>query len=80
MGQLSTLNGSLEEQEHRTLDAPVQLAEMAASMELEEQAVRSVWTRERDDILVSNFFFFLQRLAVHGYNPQKMQVSVIRVI
>lgn len=59
MGQLSTLNGSVEEQEHRTLDAPVQLAEMAASMELEEQAVRSVWTRERDDILVSSYVCIL---------------------
>ncbi|KAK3860899.1 hypothetical protein Pcinc_033079 [Petrolisthes cinctipes] len=49
MRQLSAMNGSLEE--HRILDAPVQLAEMAASMELEEQVVRSVWTRERDDVL-----------------------------
>lgn len=54
---MSTQNGGLEE--HRTLDAPVQLAEMAASMELEEQAVRSVWTRERDDVLVSAVVTFV---------------------
>lgn len=46
MKKLITPNGAIEQ---KILDAPVQLAEMAASMELEEEAIKSVWTRERDD-------------------------------
>ncbi|XP_045619070.1 ATP-binding cassette sub-family F member 3 [Procambarus clarkii] len=46
MKKLTTPNGTIE---RKILDAPVQLAEMAANMELEEQAIKSVWSRERDD-------------------------------
>ncbi|XP_050691355.1 ATP-binding cassette sub-family F member 3-like [Eriocheir sinensis] len=48
MELLSTPNGALE---HKTLEAPVQLAQMAANMELEEHEIKSVWSRERDDAL-----------------------------
>ena len=51
MDQLTTANGALE---HKTLEAPVQLAQMAANMELDEHEIKSVWTRERDDALVRN--------------------------
>lgn len=50
MAKIATPNGSIEQ---KILDAPVQLAEMAANMELEEQVIKSVWSRERDDTLVS---------------------------
>lgn len=56
MDQLSTPNGALE---HKTLEAPVQLAQMAANMELDEHEIKSVWTRERDDALVR------RRILVH---------------
>ncbi|XP_042226816.1 ATP-binding cassette sub-family F member 3-like [Homarus americanus] len=46
MAKLTTPNGTIE---RKILDAPVQLAEMAASMELEDQVIKSVWSRERDD-------------------------------
>lgn len=59
MNQLSTPNGTLE---HKTLEAPVQLAQMAANMELEDHEIKSVWTRERDDALVRRkhvyYFYF----------------------
>ncbi|XP_071519851.1 ATP-binding cassette sub-family F member 3 [Panulirus ornatus] len=48
MAKLTTPNGTIQQ---KILDAPVQLAEMAANMELEEQVIRSVWSRERDDAL-----------------------------
>lgn len=49
MDQLSTPNGALE---HKTLEAPVQLSQMAANMELDDHEIKSVWSRERDDVLV----------------------------
>ncbi|XP_068223790.1 ATP-binding cassette sub-family F member 3 [Palaemon carinicauda] len=36
---------------NRILDAPVQLSEMAANMEQEEEVIKSVWSKERDEAL-----------------------------
>ncbi|KAK7063138.1 ATP-binding cassette sub- F member 3 [Halocaridina rubra] len=44
-------NGTTATTERRILDAPVQLSEMAATMEMEDEAIVSVWSRERDDTL-----------------------------
>lgn len=57
MSTLTVSNGTIE---RKILDAPVQLAEMAANMEVEDEAIKSVWSRERDDTLVGYkiFFFF----------------------
>ncbi|XP_047488905.1 ATP-binding cassette sub-family F member 3-like [Penaeus chinensis] len=48
MSTLTVSNGTIE---RKILDAPVQLAEMAANMEVEDEVIKSVWTRERDDTL-----------------------------
>ncbi|XP_063602737.1 ATP-binding cassette sub-family F member 3-like [Penaeus indicus] len=48
MSTLTVSNGTIE---RKILDAPVQLAEMAANMEVEDEAIKSVWSRERDDTL-----------------------------
>ena len=51
MVMMKHTNGTTDK---RILDAPIQLSEMAANMDLEDEKHKSVWIKERDDTLVSN--------------------------
>lgn len=42
--------------EHKVLDAPVNLGQMAANLETTQQDITSIWVVNRDDGLVSIFF------------------------
>lgn len=50
VSKLTVSNGTtVSGNENRILDAPVQLSEMAANMDQEEEVIKSVWSKERDD-------------------------------
>lgn len=44
---------------HKVLNAPVHLGSMAANLESNVDDIKSIWVIQRDDNLVSFFFFWL---------------------
>ena len=59
-------NGSTSE-DRRILSAPVLLSKAAADMEEDDQAIISVWNRERDDSLVCSTRLSMSQIMVLMY-------------